>query len=414
MSDAALATERAEQLQRIGVISQAFSPTAPINRAVLFAGRSEQIDRVISAVFQRGQHVIIFGERGVGKTSLANCLFDFLSQAGVQSMESGTINCDASMDFSSLWHKIFRDMSIKTPALQAAGFSAQPEEQHSSLEALVPERVTPDDVRHVLKTLPNKSMIIIDEMDRIGNKQETTTLLADTIKTLSDHSIDSTLILVGVADSVDELIHEHKSTERALAQIHMPRMSDPELIEILNKALVPAEITIDEDAKSKIVRLSKGLPHYTHLLGLHAALTAINTKRNAIIKADIIKAIEVALKEAQQSIISAYNLATTSPRENLYKQVLLACALVPPDELGTFSAADVRKPMSEIMKRTYDIPAFSQHLKAFCSEERGPILQRTGAKRRYRFRFINPLLQPFVIMRGINDGLIPQSALDTL
>ena len=95
-------------------------------------------------------------------------------------------------------------------------------------------------------------MIIIDEMDRIGNKEETTTLLADTIKTLSDHSIDSTLILVGVADSVNELIHEHKSTERALAQIHMPRMSDPELFEILKKALVPAQMTIEDEARNKI------------------------------------------------------------------------------------------------------------------------------------------------------------------
>lgn len=394
-------------------ISTVFSPSAPIDKSTLFAGRSRQVSSVISAVFQRGQHVIIFGERGVGKTSLSNVLFDFLRQAGIQSMESGTINCDPSMNFSSLWHKIFRDMSL-TNSSSPAGFSSQPTQQKVSLESLLPEVVTPDDVRHLLKQLPEKSMIIVDEVDRIGDRQTTTALLADTIKTLSDHSIDTTLILVGIADSVDQLITEHKSTERALVQIHMPRMSDDELYEIVNKALTQVGMTIEDDAKQQIARLSKGLPHYTHLLGQQAALNAMNAGRYSIIKPDVTSAIKRALEKAQQSVISAYHTATMSPRENLYKQVLLACALAKTDDLGFFSAADVRGPMSKIMGKRYEIPAYAQHLSAFCSEERGPILQQTGKKRSYRFRFINPLLQPFVIMRGIDSGLTDESALDDL
>jgi len=58
------------------------------------------------------------------------------------------------------------------------------------------------------------------------------------------------------------------------------------------------------------------------------------------------------------------------------------------------------------MKKPYEIPAFSQHLNAFCENARGPVLQRTGTARRYRFRFENPLMQPFVIMDGIKKGLI--------
>jgi Cdc6-like AAA superfamily ATPase len=403
----------AEKVKLLVGVSKAFSPSAPVDKTTLFAGRSKQVSSVITSVFQRGQHVIIFGERGVGKTSLANVLFDFLSQAGLQSMESGTINCDPSMDFSSLWHKIFRDISINTSSPQA-GFTSQPISGRLSLESLLPEVVTPDDVRHALKQLPDKSMIIIDEVDRIGDKQATTTLLADTIKTLSDHSIDTTLILVGVADSIDELIAEHQSTERALVQIHMPRMSDEELFEILDKALGQVSMTIDNDAKLRIARLSKGLPHYTHLLGLHSALTALKTDRTNITKPDITPAIKRSLEQAQASIISAYHKATISPRENLYRQVLLACAMAKTDFLGFFSAADVREPMSRIMKRKYEIPAFSQHLNAFCDDIRGPILQRTGTKRRFRFRFINPLLQPFVIMRGVDEEMISEDEIEAL
>ena len=63
-------------------ISVAFSPAAPINEYSLFAGRPDQVREIIAAINQRGQHVMLFGERGVGKTSLANVLKDVLSFLG--------------------------------------------------------------------------------------------------------------------------------------------------------------------------------------------------------------------------------------------------------------------------------------------------------------------------------------------
>jgi hypothetical protein len=51
-----------------------FTPGAPINEKDLFAGRSEQVEKIIDAVSQRGCHAILYGERGVGKTSLSNMI----------------------------------------------------------------------------------------------------------------------------------------------------------------------------------------------------------------------------------------------------------------------------------------------------------------------------------------------------
>lgn len=108
-------------------------------------------------------------------------------------------------------------------------------------------------------------------------------------------------------------------------------------------------------------------------------------------------------QESRRPIVMA---ATTSRRGNLYSQVLTACAMTPKDELGYFSSSDVREPISKIMKKPYDIPAFSQHLNEFCTPERDNILRRTGYPRRYRFRFTNPLMEPYVVMRGITRGFI--------
>lgn len=361
---------------------------------------------VLNALGQRGQHAILFGERGVGKTSLSRVISTIAQSSSETPISIASINCDPTVTFDSLWRRVAREIPI-TQSQHGIGFTAVQRINAGTLANYLPEKVTPDDIRHLFSRI-GKTLIVIDELDRIENV-ETTTLLADTIKTLSDHAVDTTLLLVGVADSVDSLIAEHESVERALVQIRMPRMSRPELFEIIDKGLQQANMTISEGARQKIAVLSQGLPHYTHLLAQNAAQRAAITNRTEVTSEDVRTAIDNALAKAQQSIISTYHRATSSPRENLYPQVLLACAMAQPDNLGYFASSDVRQPLSHIMKRAYDIPAFAQHLNAFCDPDRGPVLQRTGTARRYRFRFINPLLQPYVLMNGIKKGLIQDS-----
>src|SRR5205823_1339267 len=124
-------------------------------------------------------------------------------------LDSGTINCDPTDDFSSLWHKVFRELQVKMQGHQPPGLTAQATTETVALDEFLNKKVAPDDIRYVLTRVPQSIVIIIDEIDRIEDGQATT-LLADTIKTLSDHSVDATLVLVGVADSVDELISEHR------------------------------------------------------------------------------------------------------------------------------------------------------------------------------------------------------------
>jgi Cdc6-like AAA superfamily ATPase len=225
-------------MDRLNMVSGAFSPGAPIDQWELFAGRLEQTRDVIVALNQKGQHVILYGERGVGKTSLANVV-QFI-HGKHSSFEWGcvTINSDASDNFSSLWHKLFREMTAVVK-MKRIGFGHNEIERQVSLRETLPENVTPDDIRYALQQFPKPALIIIDEIDTIPDKNATA-MLAHTIKSLSDHAITSKIILVGVADSVEELISEHRSVERSLVQVRMPRMSREELFELLDKALLTA------------------------------------------------------------------------------------------------------------------------------------------------------------------------------
>jgi Cdc6-like AAA superfamily ATPase len=401
-----MALERTEK-QRIALeAGRVFSPAAPIDESALFAGRREQLRQVLDAINQRGQHAIIYGERGVGKTSLANVLAAHLSAPS--GLLAPHVNCDGADGFSSVWKKVFAEIELSRQVLQI-GFRGELLQSGQSLAESLPETISSADVRRVLTLTSPQAMLIliVDEFDRLRHESDRS-LFADTIKMLSDHALPATLVLVGVADTVDELIREHQSIERALVQVHMPRMSADELHEIVLKGLARLGMEIRPEALSRISLLSRGLPHYTHLLGRHAARQALDAGELAIGVENVDAAIAQALDQAQQSIRSAYHRATTSPRkDSLYAQVLLACAMAPTDDMGYFAAADVRGPMTEIMGKPYGIPSFARHLNDFCDERRGSILQKTGMSHRFRYRFRNPLMQPFVTMQGLMDGRIP-------
>ena len=388
--------------------SVVFTPGSPIDGRALFAGRKDQVRQVVDAINLKGHHALIYGERGVGKTSLANVISEFISGAQVVAPR---VNCDTADTYSSLWKKAFSQIHL-TKQRPGTGFLRESRQETISLGDHWTGDITPNDVIKQLYGLSQSDLLIIifDEFDRLP--KSASALLADTVKTLSDQAVRVTLILVGVADSVNELIKEHASIERALIQIPLPRMPRAELAEIINTGVTRLNLTIEPAALARITALSQGLPYYTHLLGLYASRQALDRNVSVITENDTREAIKQALEKSQQSIKNAYYEATKSPRpENLFKHVLLACALAATDEFGYFTAASVREPMSMIMGETYDIPRFAGHLNIF-SSDRGHILQKTGIERKFRYRFSNPLMQPYIIMSGLNDGLIKDEQLD--
>lgn len=386
-----------------------FTPTSPVDEKSLFAGRIEQIRAIIDVINQKGQHAIVYGERGVGKTSLVNVLSGFLEAPSVMAPR---VNCDSTDTFETVWKKAFEQIELSRPQ-PGVGFTTNVHFNKFRSNELLGESIVPDSVRRALTVLSSYALtiFIIDEFDRLG--QEPRHAFADTIKALSDHAVEATVIIVGVSDSVSGLIAEHQSVERALVQVQMPRMSPEEVKQIIQTGVKKLAMKASAPAVRQVANLSQGLPHYAHLLGLYSVRSAIDSRILEIGTDTIRKAIEKSIKGANQSIRTSYDLAVRSARkDNLFSDVLLSCALANTSDLGYFAAQDVRGPMRKITGKSYEIPSFAQHLNEFCDEKRGPILQKTGTRRIYRYRFINPLMQPFVIMQGIQTERIASSILD--
>ena len=253
--------------------------------------------------------------------------------------------------------------------------------------------IAPDDIRRELEAVFKANdipVLIIDEYDKIGDKKKTNELMANTIKALSDYGVNVTIVLVGVADNINDLLGEHASLGRCVEQIPMPRMNIPERREILEKIVPRLGMKLHDDALWKIVHLSRGLPAYVHSLGLYSTESAINRRSLLVTESDVDAAMKRVLERSQESIKEEYSKAIHSDRsDNLYKEVILACALADTDSegRGTFAPLAVCKPLSNILDRPVKIDAFQQHLKKFITEERGNILVRRGHERAFQFRF---------------------------
>jgi Cdc6-like AAA superfamily ATPase len=387
--------ENEEYYRHLVNIGAAFTPGAPINSRDLFAGRTKEVERVIATIFRRGQHVVLFGERGVGKTSLAQTLFDFLVVNGISNYQVARVNCSDGMDFESIWRSVFKQFVFNS------------EESSTTLDGALQQYPNPENIREIFQLLNGPSIVIIDEFDRLEDT-EIERLMADTIKTLSDNSIETTLIIVGVADSVDQLIGEHPSIDRAIVQTAMPRMSTKELLEIVDKGMHRCEgLLLAPEVRRRLADFAHGLPTYTHLLAREATTFAVNNRRSYVMMDDLKYAIKEAVDSQLSTNLTAYNKAVTTAKGLYFKAVLLACALAEKDEKGFFYANAVKAPLEAVIGKPYGIPQFARHLKAFSEAGRGCILERHGR----RYRFVKPIMEPYVILRGLADGLIREDQL---
>lgn len=71
---------------------------------------------------------------------------------------------------------------------------------------------------------------------------------------------------------------------------------------------------------------------------------------------------------------------------------------------GGFSPSDVRVPYSRIIKEEVNIDRFNPQLTTLAVSR--DILVREGEDRRWRYRFRDPLMEPYVLLDGLQTGAI--------
>jgi Cdc6-like AAA superfamily ATPase len=369
------------------LLREAFTPTRPKRDAALFAGRFREMQRIIAAIEEERAHVVVYGERGSGKTSLSNILAGKATEAGYTVLQFA---CTSGVTFEEIFRSILRRIPASFLA-EGLGGRARVE----NFEQLLPGRaVGVGEVAEAFGCIHERHVIIIiDEYDRVVS-EEVKGRLAELIKIMSDASAPVTLLLIGVADDVRDLFGKHPSLQRTLVTVPMPLMTRRELETLIAAGEARAELTFTPAVRDAIVEFAQGLPYHAQLLCLFAARSALRRNAREIGAEDLRYAVERAADEAESRVKDAYALAVGTPAEPAFEDALFHAARAKSDEFGAFTAEDVAAAGG-----ADSVSAVHETLRRLTELDRGAVLRRIDGARGVRYQFSSQMLRHYVLAR---------------
>lgn len=319
-------------------LRHAFTPSQPVADRRMFAGREGVLRTIIGSIEDQRLHVVLYGERGIGKTSLLHMLAQAANEARYIVVYS---SCGANSTFD----ETFRAAAVDIPLLFHSGFAptTAEAEKGSSLADLLPnEPISPRKFGDLCTKLTGtRVLIILDEFDRCESGAFRRDV-AELIKNLSDRLGRVQLVLAGVAADLTELVEHIPSIRRNIFALRVPKMSDQEVLQIVANGEREAGVTFDTHAGAYVVAVASGSPYIASLLCHHAGHVALDQGRSTILAADVSQAVVRAVDEFQGRIgkpaqAHVRRLLSQGRAESM---AMAARASLTSD--GAFSASDVR------------------------------------------------------------------------
>lgn len=403
----------------------AFTPASEVTDPKRFAGRGGELQALATALQSQGVQIVIYGNRGVGKSSLALQL-ELLALGSQEVAERLRAAPDEPLDFLTIYFRC--DDSIRSvPQLLLRLLS-----DDEALAAWVPFRVVQKEgaeelggkldvkvlslsgssansitskieeldtdvvsvfqnvLTHVIDSGVARDgvLLIVDEFDRVQDRAG----MASLLKVLAPRGVK--FALVGVATNVQELILDHESVARQLADgtVEVPPMPEAEMQEIFDRAeaFLDTRYSFDDEARAWITAISRGHPFYVHLVGKHALLKAIDRGETEVSESIAREALgDIALKGSAPVQETLYK--TAIGHSYVREVVLKAFAGVEDYEIHTTELyARLAKDLN------VDPGAISVYVGHLASPKYGAVLEKT--RDRY-YRFTDSLFKAYAAAR---------------
>ncbi len=334
-----MAIENFNEAQLEEVLANHFSPSQEIRDPERLIGREKYLTQIRRALASPGRHVFIYGERGVGKTSLA------MTAGKVAATEDKNFiyfACGQDTTFYEVIAAIVKSTLDDAQAIDSTGtqfgFGINVLGNGGNFNLKkgdkkfipVPTNNTEviDLLRYLRSSMEGQIVIVVDELDRIRNKDERTKF-AELIKNVGTTAENVRFILCGIGANVDELIGEHLSTGRMFEPIEVSKLSPDNLWKIIE--VVAQELSV-EVTRGQLIRvgiISDGFPHYVHLIGqcifyeMHDDAEAVSVCSDE----HLLNALKEATKKAEPSLKRIYQTATEKTKNKRdYEEALWALA----------------------------------------------------------------------------------------
>lgn len=331
-------TDAANDLSRRRLaLRDALGASQPVIARETFAGRRDAMSALINAVEEQRVHVVVYGERGIGKTSLAHVFAETAREARYHVIYA---SCGTAANFPDM----FRSVLSRIPKIyHASVLPNSPEgERAGTFEPMLPSglfgaRELADVLSGVVGT---RVLVILDEYDRVVDvnfRRE----VAELIKNLSDRAARVQLVITGVALNLDELIGYAPSIRRNIAGLPMAPMSSAEVRELLRMGEEAAEIRFGKDSLALITRMAGGSPYLVRLLGHQAGLSALGNRRDEVNYSDARTAVEKVISDWQASLPRRIQANLVRDEARTHWSLLVAAARAGSTADGWFTVDDV-------------------------------------------------------------------------
>jgi len=406
---------RREKLIAKSKVREIFTPSRPIKVMDLLQGRESNVRRLIEILNTPGQHALLFGDRGVGKSSIANIVrivCEVHKHFDKKSIFFKT--CSSEDTFETILKDPLQAVNVDISIVE--GSSAHKEKSAAKISALVANanvestRENSEKRKH-LYTVSSvaeligkvKGLLIIDEADSIADNQ-VKKKIAELMKQLSDTDSPFKVMVVGIADTGQKLVDGHKSVQRCLGEVKLERLVTSELrkiIELGQNRILGHRITFDGNVINSIVNISNGYPYFTHLLALKCCEDAIAADKINIRSEDLARATIAAAESAEGALQGTYQFAirSASVHGDLYRVILLAAARMTKHE---FSAKDLRNEICKIYGKDVSQARLSNFYSTLITDCDESILRRVG---KGVYCFNDPRFPSFI--RIVNGDIDP-------
>ena len=384
-----------------------FSPSEPITLVEKLKGRNDFLRRFKAELSTPGKHGILYGDRGVGKTSIAELAEFYLNRSTGHCF---IVRCSANSTYESIFGDLLKQIGIThtTGTIE----STNETKLGSKMGLVAAERsdgektlynpirsgiaVNPQSLVEAYRELPG-ALLVIDEFDRVIN-DEAHTLITDTLKHFSDDpTCDVTVLLVGVAESVGQLLTSHPSISRCIAEFSLPRLDLQSLEAVLIDGFEAVGIECPASIVNRIATLADGFPHFVHLFGLSLTRQCLNQIADGVrvdFKVDAAAyraALDDVIKSSEESLRKAYEAATEtiSPGRNMFRRVIEGVAMSQKRDLR---ATEIVANINSLYSEHLQAKKIRYHL-AGLTNGRNHTLQKV---RRGIYKFSDPMMRAYV------------------
>lgn len=363
----------------------------PIRDPGGLAGRTEELGQLQIDIGKIGKHVLVFGPRGVGKTSLARVL-----EAKVN---SGLCNGPDSLGRTRRFKAAYVQCESRFREMEDGGFATLLRDALVLLgRANGVREVLCRTVAGALATdTGEESVIIVDNVELLSH--EAVDLLGELVQFVNNDGIEATFVFVGVDGSSTSMLLEFEPLIRLVGELEVSVLPESAIQEILDRGIRQNMMRADDTALEFGAWLSCGMPYFPHLIGEMVLDAAREVNLEWIQRRHVEDAIPGVFMEVKKRIRQEYGELGARVLEcrEAEARVLYAAAACQKREGRWFGYPDMMRELERLSPPKLDMSDVHHELDRFRNRHRA-LFEFRDKDRSYRFR--DAQFEPLFLLRG--------------